>query len=1185
MIKMTIFLIMLGLMQSLAGSSYSQNARLDLKMNASLEAILGTIEDQTDFHFFYRSEEIDTKQKLDVDIRNSTVFEILDNMLPKANLSYQVFDKYIAISPSGDHSAAVSGPSGGQQQKVTGKVTDPSGAPLPGVTVIVKGTTLGAVTDVNGHYMLANIKGDAILVFSFIGMKTQEIPVAGKSVMNVVLEEETVAIEEVVAVGYGTMRKSDLTGSVASVSSEQISQILSTTVEQTLTGRASGVQVTQSEGAPGAGVKIRVRGGTSINASNEPLYVIDGFPLDAATNAVSAGFSGISGTSVLATMNPNDIASIEVLKDASATAIYGSRGANGVVLITTKSGGGVRQNISFNAWHGISTPAKTMDVLEGDDYIDYFYAAVSGTLSGVFKYDYAARDANGDPVVIGTDPGGNQLYEVWPASKFLEHDWQDEIFRNATVQDYNLSFSGGTKKMDYLVSAGYFNQEGIILGSNYERYTGNFKLNSNFSEKFSIGANINTGYSINDGIISATSYGKTGAGVINNMIYFRPVFGYNEEGKQIDVMDNDRDYELTNPVKLATRQKNLSKNYYMRSNINLTYKLLPGLSLTVKGGVNLTNGKQKSWYPGDFGYGKQLGGGLAVLISNNGLSWLNENLLAYKKTIGNHKIDAVFGFSRQRTTSESFGLAKKNFEIQSINLDNIGSGTDFYENNSQSAYESWTMQSWLGRINYTFKEKYLFTVTGRDDACSRFAEGNKWAFFPSGALAWRVSQEPFFQGIRAVNDLKLHASYGVSGNLGIESYASLAQYNFVGYAYQEQLSRGLRATRLQNNDLTWETTRQLDLGMDLNLFDSRVSMNAVYYKKLTDDLLLEARVPYTSGFSDAWKNTGSIENYGMEFSVNTVNIEKKNFSWRSNFNISFNRNKVKKLNSDLDHFYVKGPGANDLSDSYIVQEGKPIGSMFGYIWEGAYQLDEFTYLAGKTDAELRKLAPAQGGYSLDSEGITITGVTRVLPGMMKFRDIAGAPDTDGNPTGPDGKIDSNDRTIIGDATPKHYGGFSNDFTFRNFDLSILLNWSYGNDIYNKNLVENMMMQTPYHNQLSRTLDKWTPENPTNALWGVAGGFAYSSTAWIEDGSFLRLSNVTLGYNLPKELIAKWNVSNARIYVSGDNLHVWTSYSGFDPEVSVGLASSANPEYALTPGIDFGAYPRARTFRVGIKIDF
>ncbi len=1175
--RVTVLLIMVAVFHATA-SVYSQSAKISLDLKqASLETAFQLLQEQTDYDFFFVAEQLPAGKRVTVNVEDAPIHEVLDQILAGTGLVYRVLNKDIIVTKG----SASDDPSFFEvQQKektVSGKVSDTNGNPLPGVTVLIKGTGNGTVTDIDGNFSLKNVSPEAVLVFSFVGMKSQELRVKETATFSVTMKEETVGIEEVVAVGYGTMKKSDLTGSVASVRSDQIALMQSSTLEQALTGRASGVHITQSEGAPGAGVKMRIRGGTSINASTDPLYVIDGFPVEASTNRISSGL-GITETSILATMNPNDIESIEVLKDASSTAIYGSRGSNGVVIITTKSGGGFKQNISFDAYTGISKITKTIDVLEGQDYVDYYYYLTNISYLGDNRV-YALRDENGNPILDHYNFRGDPVWKQAPLSTFQQHNWQDELFRAGKVQNYNLSFYGGSKNLNYLASVGYFNQEGIIIGSEYERYTANLKLENVFSDRFKIGINTNTGYTINDGVLTATTAGKGGSGVITNALVFMPVLGYDVFGTLITDPNSEFNNELSNPVKEATEVDLSSTNYYIRSNLYLDYEILSGLRLKIAAGTNLSMNKNESWYPGHFGYGYSSGGGAAFQSSSNLVEWLNENTLSYMKQLGeNHQFNIVAGYTQQGSTIKGYTLKATDFEIQSINLDNMGSAT-INQSGSGSDKTEWGLKSWLGRINYGFKNKYLLTLTGRADGSSRFPKGRKWAFFPSGAVAWRITEEPFFRDYHTINDLKLHTSYGLSGNQAIDIFSSLAKYRFANYPFDENQTTGLAAERLENNALSWETTRQLDIGLDMGLFNNRIYLTTAYYNKTTDDLLLQVNVPLTTGYPTAWKNAGKVRNYGVEFNINSVNIKKQDFTWSSSLNISFNRNTVKKLYSDLNYFYVSGPG--EPASAFIVKEGEAVGSMFGFIFDGVYQLDEFNFTPGKTYEELLSISPANGGYELKQGGLVRVGTT-VKPGGIKFKDVNGR-DEAGNLTGkPDGKINDDDRTIIGDANPDFFGGFSNEFSYKNFDLSVFFNFSYGNDIYNKNLYPSLAMNVQFRNPMSRSLKKWTVNNPTNELWGTTGltygGGDASNSYWVEDGSFLRLSNITLGYNLPKSLISRWNISKARIYLSGDNLMVWTNYSGYDPEVSVGFDN-------LAPGVDWGAYPRSRSVRVGIKLDF
>ena len=1087
---MTIFLIMLGLMQSLAGSSYSQNARLDLKMNASLEAILGTIEDQTDFHFFYRSEEIDTKQKLDVDIRNSTVFEILDNMLPKANLSYQVFDKYIAISPSGDHSAAVSGPSGGQQQKVTGKVTDPSGAPLPGVTVIVKGTTLGAVTDVNGHYMLANIKGDAILVFSFVGMRTLEAAVDNRMILDVVLEEESIGIEEVVAVGYGTMRKSDLTGSITSVSSEELAAFPSLGITQAIQGRASGVQITVKNGEPGADTRVRVRGGTSLNAGSDPLYVVDGF----AGGAVPP---------------PEDIESIEILKDASATAIYGSRGANGVILITTKSGKKGDTMIEFHSSYSFDQISKKIDVLNAAEFAEYINEVYANS---------------GNPTIPYPNP---QSYGEGT-------DWQDQVFRQGNLQNYKLSASGGKENLKFYTSVNYYDQKGIVLNSDYKRYSGMSNLDFEAGKKLKIGTKMFFQRTSQNGVKSQeSSGGSTNTGVVSGSLIFEPVAGiYQEDGSYtISAIGDPKD----NPYAVATEYVNEAVNDQFQGNGYVDWSILKGLAFKTTFGVKINNHRTGTYSPTTLIAGSNVGGD-ADINAVKRTSILSENYLSYQKDFGSdHRINLMAGYSYQSYRDESWRASNNEFITDSYLYWNLDAGADYQQ--ATSDLTEWEMLSYYGRANYNYKDKYLLTFTGRYDGSSRFGENNKWAFFPSGAFAWNVKQEPFLESFDQLSHLKLRTSYGVTGNTEIGIYQSLANFAATSAVINEETVNAVRPSTVANSDLSWESTKQTDIGLDFGFWDERVIFTADYYYKKTEDLLYEVPLPEYSGYGGSLRNIGSMENRGFELGLSTVNIEKNAFQWTSDFNISFNQNNVLSLPRG-DEIYSRRPGHIIGDATHILREGSPAGSFYGYIYDGVNKED----------------------------------------GSPVYRDIAGRDGDNNLVNEPDGKVDSDDRTIIGNPHPDFIFGLNNSLKYKNFDLNFFFQGVVGNDMLNFTRME-LEWVNGKGNQMTTVLNRWTPTNTDTDIPKASGTYSsITSTRWVEDGSYIRLRNISLGYNMPAEIIKKAGIEQLRLYVSAQNLWTITRYTGYNPDVSYRDSNTSL-------GLDYGSYPSTRSVTFGVNLAF
>ncbi|WNJ20068.1 TonB-dependent receptor [Pontibacter sp. G13] len=1048
------------------------------------------------------------------------------------------------------------------QQTITGTVVSQDDeSPLVGATVVVEGTRTGKLTDENGAFSIEVPNLQSVLVFSYINYEEQAIPVAGKSVINVKMKLNVNTLDEVVVIGYGAVEKRDLTGSVSSVSSEELNQIQTVSFEQGLAARAPGVQVTSSEGGPGSSAKIRIRGGTSINASNDPLYVIDGFPILGSSQGDNVGL-GTSSTSPLASIDPSDIESIEVLKDASATAIYGSRGANGVILITTKSGKKGRSQVNFETYFGVSEIGRDIDILSPQEYVDFWNE----------YFPYNPDDPTNLYSAMYRDSLGNDIQLDDP--RLTVTDWRDRVIKNATVQNYKLSMSGGNGRTNYSTSFSYVDQSGIVDKSRFQRLYGNMKLNQQINKKFKSGLNINMGYTKRNGVVTAAAESRTRNGVLTNVLLFSPVQGvqrrpeaqYDENGLLIA----DRDGEVTNPEVLINNTTNVNNNMQAFGNAFLEFQPIKGLVFRSTFGGNISNYRGKAWYPGDFGWGRATNG-RAIVGTNQNVGWLNENTLSYKTKLGDHGINAVVGFTQQGGTWESLRTTSIDFDIPGVNIDNLAAAKEVLPTNSTRT--QWGLMSFLGRVNYTLLDRYLFTATARYDGSSKFAEGNKFGLFPSAAVAWRVSDEPFLESVKSLSNLKLRASYGLSGNQEIGLYRSLASYNLNNAYYAGSIQPGLAPERLANPDLTWETTTQLDVGLELGLFKDRVQFTFDYYNKQTTDLLLEVPVPFTSGFSTTFENLGAVENKGLEFSLYTVNISQKEFLWTSNFNISFNQNKVLDL-GDAEEFTVTAIGEN--RNDYIVRVGESIGAMYGFVADGIYNYDdfeEFNELSNEEAALLMDGFDRASETFTPKEGVPLrAGISRFRPGVIKFKDLNG-----------DGVIDTDDRTIIGNAMPKHFGGFSNNFSYKGFELSVFMNWSYGNDIYNNNRVRGMATAIPFFNKLGFIRDRWTPENPDTdiiSIWGTGDGGAddINNTFYIEDGSYLRLSNITFAYNLPKNFLTRIGVKGCRLYVAGDNLHVWTNYTGYDPDVSVG-------NNQLTPGLDFDSYPRMRTYRMGASIQF
>ncbi len=1064
-----------------------------------------------------------------------------------------------------------------QTKTISGVVTGQDNTPLLGVNIKVKGKSIGAVTDFDGNYEI-KAASDDILVFTYIGFIKKEVAINDKTQLNVSLSPDVASLDEVVVVGYGTVRRKDITGSVVSVKAEELDRVKAVTFEGSLAAKASGVQVTQSEGGPGAGFKIRIRGGTSINASSEPLYVIDGFPISGEGQTNSTGL-GNSTTSPLSTIDPSIIESIEVLKDASATAIYGSRGANGVILITTKQGKKGRTNLNFETYTTIGRLANKVDLLSPQEFVDY-------------RNEFAPWDPNNrdNPFIRSfRDNFGNTLDLNSPG--VILTDWLDEISRTAVTQSYKLSMSGGSDKTSYAGSFSYLNQEGVIKTSKFDRYNGNIRIDQDVNNRLKAGISVNIGFNNRGGIVSATSENANGrSGIIANALLFGPAQGnididedveLDEDGRILSARGND----FVNPVRRLQEDVNTGTNFQTFGNVYVQYKLTDYLTFKSSLRLNASSNKGQAYFTEKFGWGRTRGG-IAFVNTSQGRGLTTEQNLNFNKSFGKHRLNITAVYEQQEGSFENTGLSASGFEIPGVNLDNLG--TALITSPNRSTFVDNSLQSLLTRTQYDYSDRFVVNFSARYDGSSRFAEGRKWGFFPSVGVAWKMSNEKFLKDSKIFNNVKWRASFGETGNNQFGSYRSLSPARLASAIFNGTvLTTGATIERLANQDLTWETTTQFDAGLSLGLFNNRISIEADYYNKQTRDLLLEVPTPATSGFPFSFTNIGEVSNRGVELSVNTVNIQTANFSWTSNFNISFNKNEILDL-GDADEFFVRAIGDNQITDDYVVRVGESLGTIFGLQNDGLYNYNDFVEFDGLTDAEaaekLIQDAEAAGvnydgldelnTYTL-REGVTAGSRpdrTQYRPGMPKYVDQNG-----------DGVINSDDRTIIGRTVPKHYGGITNNFSYKNFDLSILTQWSYGNDIYNKNRVRGGATILPYGNKFGYVRDRWTPTNPNTDVPDIRGDAdaalgnnAFSS--YIEDGSYFRINNITFGYSLPKDLIKTIGVKTFRLYGSIDNVYIFTNYSGFDPDVSVG-------NNQLTPGLDSDSYPRSRTFRIGLNVGF
>lgn len=989
-----------------------------------------------------------------------------------------------------------------QDVSVSGQVIDgETEQSLPGVNIMVKGTSSGTTTDAEGNFSLPVPSLQDTLIFSYIGYREEEVPINGREEIQVTMVTQAYSGDEVVVVGYGTMSKSDLTGSVSSVSSDEINTYPAQDMTEALQGKISGVQIQRVNGGePGTGMRIRVRGGTSINAGSEPLYVVDGFP---------------GGTPP----PQEDIESIEVLKDASATAIYGSRGANGVVLITTKSGQAGDTQINFEASNSFQTVSNRLDVLNASEFAD-------------FMNDIHLNDG-GDP---------NALPYENPSSLGAGTDWQDQILRDGYLQDYQLSINGGSEDIQYYLSGNVYDQKGVILNSSYQKVDLTSNLDAQLSDKLDIGGKLFYSRSEASGVRTQEgSGGSSNTGVIAGALKFEPTQGIYDENNEFTISEVGDPHD--NPYAVATQQEDNETNDLFQGNFFGEYSFTDNLYLRVSLGGKVINDRDGSFVPTSLVAGRNTGGtgGISAGKSTN---LINENYLNFSETFNeSHTINLMGGYSYQFYRSEGWSASNQNFISDSFSYWNLGGGSNFQS--PSSSLSRWKLASWYGRVNYNYNDRYLLTFTGRYDGSSRFGSNNKWAFFPSGALAWNITNEEFLQESDFLTNLKARASYGITGNTEIGTYQSLARLTPVFITIGGSPVNAIRPSDVANNDLTWESTTQYDFGLDAEFYEGRVSASADYYNKTTDDLLYDVPLPEYSGYGTSLQNIGSVQNKGFEFSLTTRNLQGP-LSWNTNFNISINRNEILEL-AGGDVRYSEAPGHMVATDSQILREGEVVGAFYGWIFDGIYQ-----------------------------EGDDFSAEPNKQPGDVKLRDINGM-DEDGNLTGePDGVVNNADQTIIGNPHPDYMWGLTNEFRYNNFDLNVFVQASMGNDMMNFTRME-LEWMSGKSNQLSTATNRWTPNNTdTNIPRASSTHPPEVSSRWVEDGSYVRVKNISLGYTLPSQLIEGSGIRRARIYVSGQNLLTFTNYSGYDPEVSYQNSNT-------NVGLDYASYPNVKSLTLGVSL--
>lgn len=1046
---------------------------------------------------------------------------------------------------------------------VTGIVTDGSnGEILPGVTIKVKGSTISASTDEKGKFTI-KFPEKGTLMFSYISFITKEVVVESSRTLNVTLMPDQQKLNEVVVVGigYGTQQKKNLTGSIASISANSIKDMPVMSFENAIQGQIAGVQVQEPSGEPGAATTIRVRGIGSISAGNEPLYVVDGFPVS--KNVESATQGDVSKRIVafkpapsnpLGTISPGDIQSVEVLKDAAAAAIYGSRGSNGVIIITTKKGRrDGTSSINFDSYYGVQTLANKVDLMNSAELTDY----VLDAKNNAYLQDFPNASRN-DPNSVRYARSTNTSYYI-PADfanpTGVDTDWQDVLFKNSSIQSYNLSLSGGSEKLGYYVSGNYYNQGGIIDKTGFKRYSFRVNIESNPLKNLKVGANINPSFTDQaKGSTSAPYFADPPGAVYTALVTSPTVSPYlpngliNQTNNQSHLnTENGTGANMTassNPLAVVNYIHDDLAQFRSFANAYAEYSILDGLKYKIMLGTDVNQYNRKYYREKAF-LDRTATVGVPYGQSNSSLetNWLLENTLSYNKVFGKHSVSAVAGYTAQKDRIRNNQVQAENFPddlVQTVSGGQVTGGN--------ATEEEWSLISYLGRVNYAFMDRYLLTATIRSDRASRFGEGNKVGIFPSFSAGWRISDEPFMKSLTFVSDLKLRASWGKTGNFLIPNYASIGLLNPYNYTFGNVISNGIAPTTPSNPNLTWEKNTQTDIGIDMSFLKNRIFASVDLYRKLTSDLLLNVQVPAAIGFgnSNPLQNIGEVENKGFEVSLTTHNMVNK-FTWTTDFNYSANRNEVLKLGASGDPILSSG-GAGIR---HITRIGDPIGSYYGYVVEGIYQTQQEINSAPKD-----KLAAKPG------------------PGDFRFKDVNG-----------DGVIDANDRTVIGNYQPKYTFGITNKFSYKKMELSFLIQGVEGAKVLNltRRHLGNGEANT---NSYAFEINRWrSPDQPgdgktprADRLGDLHGFNNRPSSYQVEDASYLRLRNVTFAYTLPEKIAGKY-FSSIRLYASGTNLFTKTNYIGYNPEVNNQSTVSG------VQGEDYGAYPLSRNFTFGINASF
>ena len=1021
------------------------------------------------------------------------------------------------------------------QNMVKGTVVDETDLPMIGATVMIKGAAGGTITDFDGNFTISAKKGQVIAI-SYIGYKTQEVKYTNQQKIAVKMVPDSKALDEVVVVGYGSMKRSDLTGSVSSIAAKDVKEFQSSSVLGALGGQIAGVQITQSDGGPGSGFNINIRGVGTMTGDASPLFIVDGFEVDNIDNIANA-----------------DIESMEFLKDASSSAIYGARAANGVVMITTKSGKAGKPSITYNGSATYRKITKKLDLLT-----PYEFAKLQEDIDPKYADTYwkEGNDENGLP------------YRFQSLNDYIGVggvDWQDATFNPTWSQDHNLSITGGDEATTYSLLFTRYNENGIFNNSGFDRTTAKFRVKQKIMKDITLDATINYAQTNKKGVGTTADSGRFN--MLAQILSARPTGGLrltDEEllSSAIDpvMLEDGSSLAQVNPVIQTESVTNKKRAEMWSGNASLTWQIMKGLTFKTAATYNTTNsrvdrffkdGSKEAFRNGQKPYGE------TQMIRD--VRWTNSNNLTWKQKINKkNSYDIMLGHEISYRSSEFLLGQAMDFPFDHLGNNNLGLGATPSKVNSD--FNDKKLLSFFARGNYNYDNRYLLTATVRADGSTVFSKKHKWGFFPSFSAAWRVSEEAFMKDVEAVSNLKVRFGWGIVGNDRISNYLSLDLYENKKYGIGNSLTTVLTPKQIKNQNLKWEGSSSVNLGLDLGLFANRLSLSADFFIKDTKDLLLAQELAHVTGFDKQYQNVGKIRNKGMEFSISSTNIQTKSFTWNTNFNISIIRNELRALESGANYKTTRsGFDSNFTQDDYIAIVGSSLGAIYGYEFDGIYQSCDF-YITPDHKYILK-------------EGITnntrYTDAGGLRPGVVKYKDQNG-----------DGIITTADRTVIGNAIPKWYGGITNTFAWKGIDFSFMFQFNYGNDIYNATRLYATQSGNGRRNMLAEVADRWTETNASNLVPSTKGyvtNDVYSR--FVENGSFLRLKNVTLGYTLPKKWTQKAYIKRMRVYATGQNLFCISGYSGYDPEVST---AGNNP---MTPGLDWGAYPKSRVFTFGIDLQF